>query len=118
MDIKVEGALIASLLGLLGGIIGSLVAPWVNWGIEKRREKMKYRRDLVQKWRDAIEKDFDQLAFNDTALYASLRPHLSKDAIDAIEGDQITIRVGRGGNIIKSQVLDDIAKLEKKWDLI
>lgn len=98
MDTKVQIALIAGLLGFSGGVVGSLIAPWVNWGIEKRREKLKYRRDLVQRWREAIEKDFDQLAFNDTALYASLRPHLSKDALDAIEGNRIAVRVGRGGN--------------------
>jgi len=29
-----------AFLGLVAGVVGSLVAPWVHWGIEKRREKM------------------------------------------------------------------------------
>jgi hypothetical protein len=30
---------------------------------------------------------------------------------------KITVRLGRGGNVIHSLVLDDIARLEKDWDL-
>jgi hypothetical protein len=47
-----------------------------------------------------------------------MRPHLSKATRDAIEGDTITVRLGRGGNVIHSLVLDDIARLEKEWDLL
>ena len=31
---------------------------------------------------------------------------------------KITVRLGRGGNVIHSLVLDDIARLEKNWDLM
>ena len=36
-------AAISSVFGLIGGAITSLAAPWVHWGIEKRRDKMNRR---------------------------------------------------------------------------
>ena len=50
MDEKI----IVALIGLAGGAIGSLFAPWANWGIEKRKQKLAYRRELVAKWRRMI----------------------------------------------------------------
>jgi hypothetical protein len=108
--------LLATILGFIAGVIGSLVAPWVHWGIEKRRQKMNYRRQLIKEWREEI--DFDVADFPNKARYSSLRPHLSKETIDAIEGNEITIRMGRKGDVIKGLLLDDIAKIEKQWDLI
>ncbi|PIU56054.1 MAG: hypothetical protein COS87_03310 [Chloroflexi bacterium CG07_land_8_20_14_0_80_45_17] len=108
--------LLPAILGLIAGVIGSLVAPWVHWGIEKRRQKINYRRQLIKEWREEI--DFDLSSFENKALYSSLRPHLSKETINAIEGNEITIRMGRKGDVIKGLLLDDIAKIEKEWDLI
>jgi hypothetical protein len=108
--------LLPAILGLIAGVIGSLIAPWVHWGIEKRRQKMNYRRQLIKEWRQEI--DFDVSSFENKALYSSLRPHLSKETIDAVEGNTITIRMGRKGDVIKALLLDDIARIEKEWDLV
>ena len=35
---------------ILGGIAG-LFSPWANWGIEKRRQKLARRRELITGWR-------------------------------------------------------------------
>lgn len=48
IDIAVQVVPSLAYLGLLGGVVGSLIPPWVNWGIELRREKMKYRRELIR----------------------------------------------------------------------
>ena len=61
---------IPSSLGLLGGTIGSLIAPWVSWGIEKRREKLKYRREIIQRCREKIESQgFSKQVFRTTSEY-------------------------------------------------
>jgi hypothetical protein len=31
---------IPTLIGLITGTIGSLIAPWVSWGIEKRKLRL------------------------------------------------------------------------------
>jgi hypothetical protein len=44
----------AIISGLLGAGVASVVAPWSNWGVEKRRSDRDYRRRLVQSWRNGI----------------------------------------------------------------
>jgi hypothetical protein len=40
-------AVIGGIAGLITGTIGSLIAPWVHWGIEKRRSQAERRRALI-----------------------------------------------------------------------
>ena len=47
---------ISAATGLLGGTIASLIAPWVNWRLEKVRMKIEYQRKLISDWRNVIEK--------------------------------------------------------------
>ena len=82
------------------------------------KAKKDYKRAQILRWRDAIHSNFEQLDFCDTVVFSEVRPHLSRAALDSIEGNKLTVRIGRGGNLIKSLVLDDIANLEKKWGLI
>ena len=109
---------IPAITGLLSGAIASLIAPWINWRIEQKREKLAYRRATIRRWRDFLANEFDQLGFSGTAIYSEMRSHLSKATRDSIEADKITVRLGRGGNVIHSLVLDEIARLEKEWDLL
>jgi hypothetical protein len=109
---------IPAISGLVSGALGSLVAPWINWRIEKKREKLAHKRELIRRWREFLSKDFDQLEFSGTAVYSEIRAHLSGATLESIESNKITVRLGRGGNVIRSLVLDDIARLEKEWDLI
>jgi hypothetical protein len=117
MDVFLEKVLPA-LLGLTAGIAGSLIAPWIHWGIDQRRSKMEFRRSQLQRWREFMNSEFDELTFNDSTYYSEMRPHLGRETLETIEGNTITFREGRGGNIVRSFVLDDLAELEKKWELI
>lgn len=47
-------AIWAGIIGFITGGIASIVAPWVNWGIEKRRQRLEYRRELVRDWRRMV----------------------------------------------------------------
>jgi hypothetical protein len=110
--------ILPALLGFLGGVVGSIFAPWSKWGVEKRRERLKYRQTQINRWREFMTTEFEQLSFSETTVYSELRPYLSKETRRSIEGNEIIIRDGRGGNVVKSLVLDDIAELEKKWKLL
>ena len=86
-------ALIPASLGLLGGVVGSLIAPWVNWGIEKRRQKLAYRRELVASWRKMIQSVTRNPRDGGKSLvfhlerydrFYSLKPHLSAKALTEI----------------------------------
>jgi len=39
--------LISGIIGLIIGIIGTLFAPWVKWGIEKKKIKLNRRIELI-----------------------------------------------------------------------
>jgi hypothetical protein len=118
MDIFIT-KILPALLGFLAGIAGSLIAPWVNWGIEKKREKKISRKELIKRTREFLgSPEWDQSQFSGTITYSEIRPHLSEKIIELIEGGTINIQVDRGGNVIKSAVLDDIAKKEKEWEII
>jgi hypothetical protein len=59
------------LLGLMGRVVGSLVAPWVQWAIEKRRSRINHRRELVKTWREDVERfTWDKGDFRLTVTYS------------------------------------------------
>jgi len=109
---------IAAIVGAVVGGLVTLLGQWIHGRIKQKREKLAYKRDMIRRWREFLDRNFDQTEFSGTAIYSELRPHLSTDTLQSIESNRIALRVGRGGNVIRSLVLDDIARLEKEWDLI
>ena len=77
--------LVPAVSGLLAGIVGSLVAPWVNWGIEKRRMKFKRRQDIVDRCREHAKKfqDLEQLC--NSPEYVYIRPFIDGKILECIE---------------------------------
>jgi hypothetical protein len=49
--------IISGIFGLIGGAIGSLVAPWVHWKIEVRKEQLKSKKELVFNLRTFLQKE-------------------------------------------------------------
>lgn len=47
-------AAISAGVGLATGALGSLVAPWANWGVEKRRLCRASRVERIQEWRSGV----------------------------------------------------------------
>jgi hypothetical protein len=115
MELKV--AIIAGVVGLLTGVVGSLVAPWVQWGIEKRRFRLNRRLEYIKQWRRFVSDDFDQSSFEETRTFKTLRPYLSQDLVAKIEDQDIYASM-TGGDPIRSQLLDEITSLEREWKLI
>ncbi|MET4242705.1 hypothetical protein [Bradyrhizobium sp. RT10b] len=113
---------------LLGGA-GGIITVYGQWGIEKRRQKMQARRDLVAEWRKnliplLIAKPEtrgggpeSKYAFMDHESYASLRPHLRSDLRAKIEDSVIRVNVG-GPAFPRSAIMDEIARIERQWCLI
>lgn len=123
MEIIVTKVLPA-ILGFVAGAIGSLVAPWVNWGIEKRREKTKRRQEFIDSWRRYIEDEFEWNSFRNTAMFSQIKPYLSEKMInelDPVEGTEtptIHLRSPIGEDTLTKRLLDEIAAVEKRWNLI
>ena len=112
---------VPALIGLVSGAIGSLIAPWINWGVEKRRTKLEARRRFIADARAELQHNTDKEKFRDSVLYSRLRPHLSERNSKEIESDTITLQKGGRGadaNNYIPRVLDDIRALEAEWDLL
>jgi hypothetical protein len=122
------------------GALGGTAAAWSNWGIEKRRSKLAYRRELIESWRKMVldvtrtyesphneDVSFTELIERREAYY-SLKPHLPTETLDALkaEKNKTTIDVVTGGRktIVNPPdrfvglLTDDIARIERQWDLV
>lgn len=44
-------ALVGGGVGLVTGAVASLIAPWANWGIEKRKLRRAGRVERIREWR-------------------------------------------------------------------
>jgi hypothetical protein len=112
-----------TFLALIAGAIDSLVAPWANWRIEKRRQRLAARKEFIAMARRAVEAGQDKAAFRETAIYSQLRSLLSERTRREIESDTISIQItggrGSGGKpYYVKHVLDELQALERKWKLL
>ncbi|CAN7442420.1 hypothetical protein [Mesorhizobium sp. LjNodule214] len=109
---------------LLGGA-GGITTVWMAWDVEKRRSRLARRAQLVDRWRDELIGKLDasaaetrgdlNFAFESWPVYASLRPHLTKDTLQKIEGPQRTVYVL--GDFPRRNLIEEIGRIERLWKL-
>ena len=116
--------LISGSVGFVTGAVGSLVAPWVQWAIEKRRTKLDYKRNLIKEWRSFVDNfHWDSDNFGESSVYAAMCPHMNPDTIRKFETEgrwtfTATPEGGRGKNLRKQWATDEITAIEKRWKLV
>lgn len=120
MDASVLKYLIPGIIGLIGGIIGSLIAPWVHWGVEKRRTRQAKRRELISSCRILLGTGLDKKTFRETEVYSKIRPHLGRQVIDEIEekDSKSTEDTAADTSRFRQNLLEDVARIEREWVLI
>ncbi|MFC6157191.1 hypothetical protein [Kribbella jiaozuonensis] len=129
MDTGVQTALIGAGAGLLSGGIASLVAPWVTWQLERRRQLHKDRLAMLAEWREGLREaesnspQMDRLrSFLTTPWYKTLRPHLNPSLRDDLELTPI-LAGSIGTPVIKYRqdvavlLNDEIDRIAKEWDM-
>lgn len=97
MSDTVIAAIVGAIAGIVTGSIGSLFAPWANWGIEKRRKRLEYRKDLIKGWRELIahttfaynhrvpedDSTWTEILERDHRFY-SLKPHVHSEVLERL----------------------------------
>jgi hypothetical protein len=113
---------LVALIGLLAGVIGSFIAPWAKWGIEKRKLQYQSRKGVVNNVRTfVISKQFGVEQFQRSGLYSQLSDEFSSDVVKKIanppsqlEGEQIATYREEARKL----VLSELNRIEKKWMFI
>jgi hypothetical protein len=127
MDPTLKIAVVAAGSAMLGGLITGVVAPHVAWGIEKKNQKLAYRRELIDKWRamlaEAAQQDIGRgketeklLAFLEKHKdFYSLSPQLPSDnSYEAYYQRHASLSVP----VYLRYLTDEISRIEKEWDLV
>jgi hypothetical protein len=116
-----------AVIALVSGGVGSLIAPWAQWGIEKRREDRAAHRHLIERWRVGLaewERDpvgpelwpTPALAHRD--WYQSLRTHLSVVTRTDIEDTHGYGPLDEHGKSRYYDLLSEaIDRMERTWGL-
>jgi hypothetical protein len=122
MEVSTINAIIAGIIGLIAGAIGSLIAPWINWGVEKRRKRNERRIELIETWRKIISIDnFDRVYLLNNPAYGPLRDLLKDEVRKEIERPNTHITIildSPTESHDRDLLLREIARIEKLWKLI
>lgn len=108
---------VPAVLGLVGGAIGSIVAPWSNWGVETRRKRLENRHNFIVEARNAVTTAEGVRDFRETDTYVRLQPHLSEKTLEWLVRDEREV-VPSGGDNFKQHAYADIDRLEQRWGLL
>jgi hypothetical protein len=124
----------------VGFVFGGLLTSQVQWQFEKKKQVLARRRELITGWRlnllpmmgqpagqQFVWAGDRQRAFMSSPYYASLRPHLTDSATRQIEDPTLKLFIRTGSAVPTNDwnyhyplkiVVDEIARIERKWKLV
>lgn len=117
MDYKI----ISAIIGLLGGIIGSFITPFIKWDVEKRKLRRQSRIDKIKFWRNEIDSHEDFSTFFRTQTFNELRPLFTKEeqnSWNAIWKGEYLGKTRTDDRLKTLQFHTKVSELEKKWKII
>src|SRR5262249_58649316 len=125
MDATVQVALTIAGGGIVGGLVSAVIAPRINWGIEKKRIRQAQRQKLVESFRIFLMrcKDFTtDKTVGDILIgcpdYYRVRSYLDKDYVAEIEKLWDAEVRSTPVQSIVNRLIDDVARLETEWGLL
>lgn len=114
---------IIGLISALIGFISGLLVPWIKWEIEKRQKRHDYRMKLIATWKAKLavaefHSPENRSSFGSSPEYSSLRSHMTTAMIEKFEAARtMYVGGGRGDDVRKQMLLDEVSRLEKHWGL-
>lgn len=119
---EINQVILTGVIGLLTGATGSLIAPWIKWGIEKNKMRREAKIQIIKELKTITsEKEFDRVKFINSPNYMTVRDKLSSATVKELERPLNHINVSMGSPAIdfeKRKLFEDICRLEKKWGLV
>ena len=110
--------IISGIIGLIGGAIGSLLAPWVHWKIEVRKEQLKSKKKLILNLRTYLQNDDPRDEnFLRSVDYIRVRPYLSNDFVKELEDLKKTILHSYHRSFYTATFMEELDLIEELWNL-
>lgn len=94
-----QDILTAGITGFATGGLGTIFAPWANWGVEKRRHRRQTRAERIVEWRKGVEE--------------LRRAGEEEAALGRVPGQPRTYRVPPDDKVMAADRLADV--LNKSW---
>lgn len=117
-------AIIAAIAGLISGALGSLIAPWVHYFVEKRKALAANRIKRISDVRQLLDTAQNLDEIRNSSLWGFIDSHLNDIERDRFFNGSMVIEVSKDGSISmpgvnhsKRGVSKMLARLEKEWDL-
>ena len=103
-------------------LVGAIVGPYINWGIEKRKQKLAYKRELITSWRAMLadtreegerphNKGYYWYRIEQHPSFTSLRPQLKTETCEEMR----TFEQDHDCHLF---LVKKVGEIEKKWELI
>ncbi len=122
MTINWETVLVAIATGIGASVLTHIANPVLSYCIEKRRTRLAWRREAINRLRDYLARNletpdlFNNLVNEDS--FTRIRPYLKQSVIDLVEQRcHISHETGNPRPKWANVLLQDIARLEKRWGL-
>jgi hypothetical protein len=118
---RYEAIIISAVSGLAAGIVGSLIAPWVKWAVDRRREKLSYRRSIVESARNKIDASiFNKHQITSSLEWRYLEKYMPINVIDSFKMENHFL-CGEpnedASNPYRRELAKALEKLEHDWGL-
>ena len=110
-------AIVGGVAGVVTGGITSLIAPWAQWGVDKRRLRRAERRNVIAAGRDCIRTHPDRSGLLLDGRYMELRSYLTPEEREAAEAPE---QSGHDSAAIEARfdtLSAAIDRLEREWKL-
>ena len=126
---EISPAILTFLGAVLGAMIGATVSPLVQWQIEKKRQRLTYRRELISRWRKLFDKyaDSDTWGLPDEDLtyqlmkesgFLSFMTHASPTGSYQLSEKDIEILDNGQVHHLIYHYFQEIVRLEIEWKLL
>jgi len=111
--------IITSIIGLLTGALGSLVAPWIHWKLEIRKQERNAKINLIHDLRIYLENNEPKNEqFLNSPNYIKIRPFLSSTFINELEDiNSHTIHINTIRSFYKEKFLTELETIEENWKI-
>lgn len=110
--------IISGVIGLIGGAIGSLLAPWVHWRIEVRKEQLRSKKELILNLRTFLQNDDPRdEKFLRSVDYIRMRPYLSNDFVQELENLRKTVLHSHHWSYYSAKFMEELDLVENLWEL-